>query len=119
MTDTLTAKVQQAKADSVFYYRAANQWSIFKTDRGKCLGVLPFDINAGDPLSMKGKWKRSDYNGEEEFHFTDVVLDVPTDLRALLTYAVEITNGLGPAAEEKIWEQYGEEWRGVEVLEIP
>ena len=89
----------------------ATGWCILKTDRGACKGVVGWTPRDRERLTLEGDWKKSDYNGANEFVFKAAMLDVPTDARGLLAYAVEITKGLGSAAEERIWDAYGAEWQ--------
>ena len=110
--EIITVTVQAARSSMVWVYRKPDSnWTILKTDKGKCLGVVDFEPNDGDRLKIEGQWKKSDYSGEMEFHFRSAMLDVPTDSKALLHYACSITKGLGPSKEQAIWEQFGEDWR--------
>lgn len=115
--ETITVTIQAARATQVWFFRKPDsKWTILKTDKGKCLGVVAFEPKDGDCLKLEGEWKTSDRTGEQEFHFKAAQLDMPTDSRALLHYAASITKGIGPAKEEEIWKAFGEEWRQTHIL---
>ncbi len=96
-----------------------NGWGIYKTNLGAAKGVIPWEPEIGAILKLEGEFKTSDFNGQNEFVFKSCYPALPEDSRALLTYAVSITNGIGPKVEQKIWERYGESWREVKELDIP
>jgi len=73
--------------------------------------VIKFEPRHGDRLRLVGTWARSEYSGEDEFIFSRCSICIPTDARAALEYAAEITRGIGPAVRQKIWSEYGEDWR--------
>ncbi|GAG15917.1 unnamed protein product, partial [marine sediment metagenome] len=112
MPETITVKVLQGKTGTVWKYRKPDSgWSILKTDKGICKGVVEFEPNAGDMLQLEGTWATSNYDGALEFSFKNAILTIPEDPRALLQYAANITKGIGPAIEDVIWIEYGESWR--------
>lgn len=104
-SETITVTVQKT-----IYRKPDTNWCILKTSAGICKGVVPFELNDGDCLKLEGKWKVSQFNGDNEFVFNTALPDVPADKRALLHYAVELTKGMGIATEERIWNAYGEKW---------
>lgn len=112
-------EIIKVKLERTVYRKADSGWSIIKTDKGSAKGVIGWEAQDGDLLKLEGDWKISAYNGADEFVFKAAVPDIPEDSRALLMYAVELTPGLGGAMMEKIWEKYGEGWRGTADLEIP
>ena len=75
------------------------------------LCVTQVTASEGDLLHMEGSWKISQFNGQKEFIFKTALLSVPEDPLALLHYACEITKGIGPAIEERIWTAYAAKWR--------
>jgi hypothetical protein len=72
--------------------------------------VIKFEPKHGDRLKLTGSWKKSDFNGAQEFHFRTCELNLPTNPRALLSYACTITKGLGPVREQEVWDRYGDTW---------
>lgn len=50
------------------------------------------------------------YRGELQIRFKLAEAYTPEDPKAILDYACELTNGLGPATAELIWEAYGDTW---------
>jgi len=82
-------------------------------------GVITWEVKEGDMLELEGNWKTSSYTGEQEFDFRTACASIPEDSRTLLTYAVSLTPGLGPAIETSIWEKYGEKWTDALELDIP
>lgn len=114
----LTATVEAHRPNQVWRFRKADTlWTILKTDKGICKGIIQFEPKAGDLLRMEGTWTVSTYNGEKEFNFKAVTMEVITDPRALLHYAVSITKGLGPAAESDIYFTFGDDWKNHPELE--
>ncbi len=116
--------------DRVLHFNTETRWGIFKTNpcggesaggaiRGLvCKGCVPFDVKEGDRLKLEGYFKVSDYSGQNEFSFRACIPNLPTDLAALLHYAVSITKGLGETREAMIWARYGESWITQERLDI-
>lgn len=95
----------------ILYGPNATGWCILKTDRGVCKGVVGWKPKDGERLTLEGDWKRSDRTGSNEFDFRAAMLDVPADPMGLLTYAVEITKGIGESALDRIWAAYGPKWQ--------
>ena len=95
----------------VLYTHAPNGWRILSTDKGTCKGTVAWDVKHAERLELTGAWKVSARDGKNEFEFKTAIPHVPDDARALLTYAVEKTSGLGESKEQAIWDKYGESWR--------
>lgn len=92
-------------------YTSGKGWMVLKTDKGTAVGTAGFAVAVGDRIKVQGEWKRSDYNGQMQFQFKGAVLDIPENRRALLSYVASITDGIGPAMEERIYEAYGDDWK--------
>ena len=92
-------------------YTSGKGWMVLKTDKGTAVGTAGFAVAVGDRIKVQGEWKRSDYNGQMQFQFKGAVLDIPENRRALLAYVASITDGIGPAMEERIYEAYGDDWK--------
>lgn len=86
---------------------------ILKCDVGTVKGRLDHTPKPGESLVLDGAWEVSRFNGRPEFSFFHAAVRVPTDERALLRYACEMTSGFGPALEEKIWNALGADWRNL------
>ena len=112
--ETLITQIER-----IAFRKEDSLWTIAITDKGTIKGVIGFDVKEGDWLKLEGRWKHSEFNGKQEFDFRGAMLHLPEDPRALLTYAVSITKGLGDAKEFAIWEKYGAKWREQETLDIP
>jgi len=113
-----TTETIRVVVGTIKFRKGDDGWSILFTDRGTVKGCVPWEPKPGDALRLEGFWKRSTYNGADEFIFKTAMIDVPESKRALLTYAVSLTTGMGDATAEKIWDRYGEEWPGVADLDI-
>ena len=115
-----TAKVETIRAvvERIMFRKADDGWAILRTDKGTAKGCIAWEPKLGDALKLEGAWKKSTYNGADEFIFKTAMIDVPESKRALLTYAVSITDGMGEATAEKIWARYGEEWPAARDLDI-
>lgn len=111
-------EIIKVKVEKVVYRKEDSKWSIIRTNKGTVKGVVSWEVKENDLLKLEGEWKRSSFNGADEFIFRTAMPDLPDNNRALLTYAVAITKGLGEATEEKIWLKYGENWRSAFILEI-
>ena len=114
----VTAQLEEIAPDRVTLYRKTdNGWTIAKfrdADTGILFvgkGIIPFEPSDGDRYELEGEWQTSEYNGSRELIIKSAMLSIPEDKRSLLTYAVEITKGLGDAKEAAIWEQYGADWQ--------
>mgnify|MGYP003293842994 CR=1 FL=1 len=86
---------------------------IIHCDVGTVKGKLSHVPVTGERLKLDGKWELSKYNGSKEFVFFHAQASLPTDERAMLKYACEMTPGFGPALEEAIWAKRGDDWRNV------
>lgn len=89
------------------------QFYIIKTSIGTVKGKLTWKPVPEERLILSGKWEASKYNGGLDFSFTSGRHDIPADERSMLTYACELTVGIGPATEEAIWTAKGDKWREV------
>ena len=96
----------------------AAAFHIFRTDAGTCKGKLSHRPKPGEVLELDGSWGVSKWNGQPEFSFVHADVCVPKDERAMLKYACEMTNGLGPASEEAIWSALGGKWREISVGDV-
>ncbi len=83
-------------------------WVILNTNLGICKGFMRWDPVEGERISVNGDYEI--FRGEKQFKFTSSAPDIPGDPRARLHYTCEISVGLGPAAEESIWNEWGAEW---------
>lgn len=90
---------------------------ILSCDVGVCKGKLDHLPKTGETLSLDGCWEVSKFNGQPEFVFFHAAVQVPTDERSLLRYACEMTPGFGPAMEERIWAERGDNWRGISLAD--
>lgn len=90
---------------------------ILSCDVGVCKGRLDHLPKTGETLSLDGCWEVSKFNGQPEFVFFHAAVQVPTDERSLLRYAREMTPGFGPAMEERIWAECGDNWRGISLAD--
>ncbi len=106
-----------AVVTKVIYCKQDSDWYILKTDRGTAKGVVLFEPKENEMLQLEGYWQTSKFDGNEEFVFKVALLSIPDDPKALLHYAVELTKGMGEAAEDKIWEAYGDQWLKEKELE--
>lgn len=93
------------------------QFYILACDIGVCKGKLDHLPKTGETLVLDGCWEISKFNGQPEFSFFHAAVHVPTDERSLLRYACEMTPGFGPAMEERIWAERGENWRGLSLAD--
>lgn len=118
---TITAKVERIrypKPDAIGAADFSPQcFYILSCDVGVCKGKLDHLPKAGEALTLDGKWEVSQFNGQPEFVFFHAKVFVPADERALLRYACEMTPGFGPAMEERIWAERGDNWRGVSLAD--
>lgn len=121
------------QVERVVYRKDDSGWSILATkpqasdcgtaadqvgQRLTCKGVVNFTTKEGDRLKLEGKFQPSTFNGDIEFVFTSAIPHLPTDMIALLHYAVSLTKGLGEQRESYIWSKYGEGWINQERLDI-
>lgn len=99
-------------------------YRIIGTDRGVCKGQIAWRPNIHERLTLRangnGKdgWQLSSYNGKPEFLFASATHNIPQDERSALTYACELTKGIGPVMEANIWQAKGDAWREVQVDDV-
>ena len=123
--ERIKVTVEQLAPGRVWAYRKPDsKWTILNVllESGqKCTakGIVEFEPKHGDLLELEGDWKKSQFNGKDEFCFKSAMLHVPSDPRALLHYACTLTKGIGPVKETEIWERYGAKWEDIETLDIP
>lgn len=113
-----TGKKISAKVERIVYpkpdaYVDGQSFYILRTDVGTCKGRLSHVPAIGERFNFDGKWEVSKWNGAMEFSFFHAAAYLPKDERSLLKYACEMTCGIGPVLEEKIWEAKGDDWRKV------
>ena len=108
MKEKITAKVSE-----VVFPRPGKEgnWYILRTGAGVCKGTISWRPSVGEMLTLCGAW--TTYQGNREFKFSEAEFYAPTDERAQLQYAVELTKGLGDVAAQKIWDALGENWRDI------
>lgn len=112
--ETITAIIGTIRA------RQASGWCVCDIQRelpngatpaAKATGTLPPAAAPGQRFQLKGRWEEDRYNpGTSKFAFVQATPDIPTDPRAMLAYAVELTAGLGEGLAAQIWEAYGAGW---------
>lgn len=113
-----TEKKIVAKVERIIYPKSdalvdGQTFYILRTDLGTVKGKLGHIPAIGERFNLEGKWEVSKWNGSMEFVFFHASAYLPTDERSLLKYACEMTCGLGPTLEEKIWDAKGDNWRSV------
>lgn len=109
----IVAKVERVVYPKPEAYVEGPCFYILRTDVGSVKGKLNHVPAIGERFNLEGKWEVSKWNGSMEFSFFHASAYLPTDERAMLKYACEMTCGLGPTLEEKIWEAKGDNWREV------
>jgi exodeoxyribonuclease V alpha subunit len=109
----IVAKVERVVYPKPEAYVDGPCFYILRTDVGSVKGKLNHVPAIGERFNLEGKWEVSKWNGSMEFSFFHASAYLPTDERAMLKYACEMTCGLGPTLEEKIWEAKGDNWREV------
>lgn len=102
----------------VIWSEPGKAWRILATDAGTAKGPCGWDVQPGERVKLDGEYKTSKFNGSQEFVFKSAMIDIPEDARALLDYAVSITDGMGPTTAAKIWEKYGADWPKIADPEI-
>lgn len=109
-----------AKVESVVFPKAdatppsqdnSRRFYIVKCDIGTVKGFLSHTPKRGETFLLDGSWAISKFNGRPEFEFVHASVRVPSDERAVLHYACEMTKDFGPALEKRIWDALGTEWR--------
>jgi len=105
-----------ATVTAVRFHKATGNgfWMILNCDKMDAKGVMPFVPQPGLRFKFLGDWAA--YQGVKEFKFTRALPDVPIDSRQKLRYLCEITKGVGPKAEQMIWDELGEQWTDKEEL---
>ena len=124
-TETRQPQAQvQCKVERIVYPKddgigtpEGRQFYIMHTSIGSVKGQLSWRPVPGERLVLVGKWQVSKFNGSQEFSFTSGRHDIPRDERSMLTYACELTKGIGSATEQLIWDKLGEKWREVSVTD--
>ena len=113
MANTITIK---ATVSRVVYPRESEcvesskpQFTVILTNYGKCVGMLSFRPAEGSSLNLTGSYEA--WHGERNFRFVRATQDIPQDPKALLQYVCRIGRGLGDKTAEKVWNQYGADWR--------
>ena len=84
-------------------------WMILATSQGIAKGNVAWRPAKGERLILFGDYES--YKGTIQFSFTEAKAYLPVDPRAELAYAAELTSGVGPGMEERIWDQWGDQWR--------
>ena len=114
----ITARVEkilyprpEALVDSVLAFY------ILRCDVGVVKGKLSHIPKLDERLTLEGKWEVSSYNGQPEFIFFRASVFIPTDERALLKYACEMTKGFGPSLEDAIWSARHNDWREISLAD--
>ena len=102
-----------AKVEKVLFPREGvpGEFFILACDIGCCKGSMKWRPDVGESLGMRGEWTA--YQGKPQFSFREVWHNMPKDPKALLHYACELTKGMGPAMETKIWDTLGENWKQI------
>lgn len=97
--------------------RGESVWYIIQTDLYICKGSMTWRPEPNERLLLTGQ--PTAYQGKIEFKFSAVIPDVPVNERDILKYACELTKGIGPVIEEKIWDSRGDDWRNVTDQDVP
>lgn len=92
-------------------------WFILITSHGTAKGAMAWRPHDNEALILEGEW--TVYKGEREFKFSSARLNIPTNPRDQLHYVCERTSGLGPAAEQQIWDRAGANWPSIAEGDIP
>jgi len=93
---------------------AGPQFYIIKTDIGTVKGKLSWTPQKEERLSLFGI-KKTDPTYGMYFEFVTGRHDIPSDERAMLSYACELTKGIGEVTEAAIWDKLGANWRQVAI----
>lgn len=80
-----------------------------------CTGKIEWRPAANDLLRLAGRY--STWKGQRVFEFKDARPRLPDQPRALLSYVVERTRGMGPATEGAIWDRFGDGWQKITAAE--
>lgn len=76
-----------------------------------CTGKIEWRPAANDLLRLAGRYNT--WKGQRVFEFKDARPRLPDQPRALLSYVVERTRGMGPATEGAIWDRFGDGWQKI------
>jgi hypothetical protein len=87
-------------------------WCILMTDAGCAKGETRWIPNAGEQLKLQGEWVT--FQGQKEFKFSHAMPHVPDNPKAQLHYVCTMADGIGPALEERIWDEYADNWKHIE-----
>jgi hypothetical protein len=107
----------KAKLNRQLHRKADSGWGIYLMEQAdvrrtvKCIGTIAWEPAIGDRFILNGNWKTSNFDGNEEFQFTSIALDLPDNPVELLMLAVEQTKGLGDAKHVEIYALYGDDWQ--------
>lgn len=112
MSDVIVATVQRILYPKTgFPENGGKTWGIVKTDIGNAKGKFPWAVKPNERVQLEGSWAQSKYSGQLEFNLVTARPYIPLDERDALHYACTRTPGLGEAAEQKIWDTFGANWR--------
>jgi len=96
---------------SEIVYKNDSGWGVFKTDKGKCIGVIPWEVKINEEIKLiDGSWRTSDYDGSKEYKFESASVKKDFSSKDLLSYAISLTKGMGDSFFEPIWNSFGENW---------
>ena len=73
-------EIIKTKLERMIYRKADSGWCIVKIQHGTAKGVIGWDAKDGELLKLEGEWKKSAYNGSNEFNFKAAMPDIPEDL---------------------------------------
>jgi len=103
-------------------YRKENEygdnWYILKIEQGTAIGCCSKEPAENDYVILDGKWEQYKLDGSKQFKFTDCIFSLPDNSRELLALAVEMTKGFGEATENKIWDEFAENWLTCEISDV-
>lgn len=92
-------------------------WCLLATDVGTAKGIMAWEPQTDERLSLDGDWGA--FRGQKQFEFSRALPDVPDNPRARLHYCIELADGCGPSMEEAIWEARGADFPLIESGEVP
>jgi len=105
--ETINVEINQ-----VLYEKPGSKWKIIKTNLCVAKGNMSYTPKAGENLILTGEWIV--WNGQKQFNFDTFQSNIPVDERSRLHYVCTLTNGIGDAKEEKIWNELGENWEDIQ-----
>jgi len=85
-----------------------NNWKLLLTDRGKCAGKIPWNVQPGEELYLTGEDESRGM--DTQFSFASVSMRIPANPLAKLALAAEQTNGMGPKLVDRIKAIHGDDW---------